>query len=67
FFQRVELTNGRDGEEILPILYDDNYVTVFPGETLDVESTYDAKGRGANQPWLRVEGYNTPKEISPIQ
>ena len=67
FFQRVELTNGRDGEEILPILYDDNYVTVFPGETVDVESTYDAQGRGANQPWLRVEGYNTPKEISPIQ
>ena len=26
----------RDGDEILPIEYSDNYVTVFPGETVEV-------------------------------
>ncbi len=67
FFERVEVTNGKDGAEILPTLYDDNYVTVFPGETVNVVNTYDPKARGAGQPWLRVEGYNTPKEISAIQ
>lgn len=31
FFERAEVMSSRDGDEILPIEYDDNYVTVFPG------------------------------------
>ena len=29
-----------DGEEILPITYDDNYITVFPHETRTIEATF---------------------------
>ena len=29
--ERAEITPDRNGDEILPIEYDDNYVTVFPG------------------------------------
>ena len=32
FFVRAEVTQGADGNEILPITYDDNYITVFPHE-----------------------------------
>ncbi|MDP9167990.1 MAG: glycoside hydrolase, partial [Actinomycetota bacterium] len=39
FFERAEVTSTRDGDEILPITYDDNYVTVFPGETVDVKAS----------------------------
>ncbi len=38
FFERAEVTPSRDGEEILPIEYSDNYVTVFPGETTVVRA-----------------------------
>ncbi len=31
FFERAEITTTRDGDEILPIEYTDNYVTVYPG------------------------------------
>ncbi len=38
FFERVEVSSARDADEILPIEYSDNYVTVFPGETVDVDA-----------------------------
>src|SRR5882724_539161 len=40
FFVRVEVTRGTDGAEILPITYDDNYITVFPHETWTIEATF---------------------------
>src|ERR1700730_9723807 len=36
FFERAELTSTPNGDEILPIEYSDNYVTVFPGETVEL-------------------------------
>ncbi len=30
FFERAKISIKRDGTEILPIEYDDNYITVFP-------------------------------------
>lgn len=67
FFERWVITKGKDGEEILPILYSDNYVTLFPGESVQLSSTYDHALIGKSQPWLRLEGYNTIKEIDQIQ
>src|ERR1022692_4889817 len=32
FFERATLSAALDGNEILPIEYDDNYITIFPGE-----------------------------------
>jgi exo-1,4-beta-D-glucosaminidase len=58
FFERAEVTSDRDGDEILPIEYSDNYVTVFPGETVDLEAVVPSPLATAN--WVRVTGYNTP-------
>ena len=67
FFERVEVTSGRGGNEILPILYDDNYVTVFPGETVHISAQYDHEVSGKSLPWLKLEGFNTTTELAPIQ
>ncbi len=64
FFQRVELTSTHDGDEILPIEYSDNYVTVFPGETVDVEGVVPTGGVDAD--FARVTGYNTPATLVPV-
>jgi len=40
FFLRAEVTKGTDGEEILPIVYDDNYISVFPHESRTVTATF---------------------------
>jgi len=47
---------ARDGDEILPIQYDDNYITVFPEETAEIHAVLP---QGAKAGWARIEGYNT--------
>ena len=57
----------RDGDEILPIEYDDNYVTVFPGETVDVRAAVPRRsGAPVSADWVRVTGYNTPPVVVPV-
>jgi exo-1,4-beta-D-glucosaminidase len=64
FFERAEVTSTRDGDEVLPITYDDNYVTVFPGETVDVRATVPSGSAPAD--WVRVTGYNTAPVVVPV-
>ena len=64
FFERSELLSTPDGDEILPIQYDDNYVTVFPGETVEVHGVIPTTGQTAK--WVRVSGYNTDPIAVPI-
>jgi len=67
FFVRAEITAGRDGNEILPITYDNNYVTVFPGETVVMHGHIEKADMRRDQPWLRVEGVNAPKVLAAIR
>jgi exo-1,4-beta-D-glucosaminidase len=60
FFERAELTSTADGDEILPVEYSDNYVTVFPGETVEVQGQ---PWSGVSANWVRVTGYNTPPAV----
>lgn len=57
FFERAELTSDHDGDEILPIQYTDNYVTVYPGETVHIDGLVPKSGGIAH--WVRVGGYNS--------
>ena len=43
FFSRVSLIDDKTGERILPAFYDDNYVSVLPGETIKVKVDYNNK------------------------
>jgi len=66
FFERVEVTQGKDGDEVLPILYSTNYVTVFPGESVTISGHFRASELSRKQPWLRLEGWNTSKEVTQL-
>jgi exo-1,4-beta-D-glucosaminidase len=67
FFVRAEVTHGADGNEILPITYDDNYITVFPHEIRTIVARFAAvpggSAPGGPGPALRVEGYNVAKQV----
>jgi exo-1,4-beta-D-glucosaminidase len=63
FFERAELVATPAGDEILPVEYSDNYVTVFPGETVELQGQ-PWTGVAAN--WVRVTGYNTPPQLVAI-
>jgi exo-1,4-beta-D-glucosaminidase len=64
FFERATISAKRDGNEILPIIYDDNYVTVFPGETTEIHGSVQ---KDTKPHWAKLEGYNTPAISVPIK
>ncbi|AFM17640.1 beta-galactosidase/beta-glucuronidase [Mycolicibacterium chubuense NBB4] len=65
FFERAEILSTPDGDEILPVEYSDNYVTVFGGETVEIRGSALAPGVGAG--WVRVSGYNTAPVVVPVR
>lgn len=46
-----------DGKRILPIEYGNKYITIYPGETMEIHGTI---WKDANPRWVRIEGVNTP-------
>jgi exo-1,4-beta-D-glucosaminidase len=63
FFVRLEITRGPDGEEVLPIRYDDNYITVFPRESRSLEAVFDSSLLEGRPPALRIDGFNLPRKF----
>ncbi len=65
FFNRAEVMSTKDGDEILPIEYTDNYVTVFPGETVELGAVVP-RGSGPAD-WVRVSGYNSAPVVVGVE
>jgi exo-1,4-beta-D-glucosaminidase len=63
FFTRVEIIKGNDGEEVVPITYTDNYITLFPGESKIITGTFIISDLSGQVPYIRIEGFNVLKLI----
>jgi exo-1,4-beta-D-glucosaminidase len=50
--------DGREEAEILPVLWEDNYFPLLPGEKRTVAATYKAAYGGKRPPAVQVEGWN---------
>ena len=57
FFLRLRVT-GRDDEEALPVLWEDNYVSLLPGETRALTAKYRVRDLGGAAPHVMVTGWN---------
>lgn len=57
FFLRLQIT-GRGGEETLPVLWEDNYISLLPGETRSVTATYRIRDLRGAPPKVMVTGWN---------
>ena len=62
FFVRLQIERGRDGEEVVPVLWQDNYVTLLPGERRELTATYHLRDLQGAQPSLAVGGWNVAAE-----
>jgi exo-1,4-beta-D-glucosaminidase len=58
FFVRLKIDRGAKGEEVLPVIWEDNYISLLPGERREVTATYGAKVLGSAKPSLEVTGWN---------
>ncbi len=66
FFVRPEVTAGDGGNEVLPVNYTDNYVSLWPGESTTITAVYKTADLGGQAPYLRVRGYNVPTTSIPV-
>jgi exo-1,4-beta-D-glucosaminidase len=58
FQVHLRATKGKDGDDIVPIFWDDNYFSLLPGEEKSVTATYDLNDAGGKPPVLELDGYN---------
>jgi exo-1,4-beta-D-glucosaminidase len=56
FFVHLKVNDRTTGEEILPVIWEDNYFSLLPGEKRDLTATYSLP-RGA-KPVVEVQGWN---------
>jgi exo-1,4-beta-D-glucosaminidase len=58
FFVRLKVTRGAGGEEILPVIWQDNYISLRPGEKREITASYRTAKLGPVQPAVEVSGWN---------
>jgi exo-1,4-beta-D-glucosaminidase len=58
FFVRLKVDKGAKGEEVLPVVWEDNYISLLPGEKREVTATYRAAELGTAKPTVEVTGWN---------
>ncbi len=63
FFMRLQVI-GRGGEEALPVSWEDNYVTLLPGETRVVTANYRVRDLGGAPPQVLVTGWNVRRVVA---
>jgi exo-1,4-beta-D-glucosaminidase len=59
FFVRLKVNKGVKGEEVLPVVWQDNYISLLPGERRELTATYHARELGEAKPTVEVSGWNT--------
>ncbi|MGC2822817.1 MAG: sugar-binding domain-containing protein [Pseudolabrys sp.] len=62
FQVRLAVEAAKPGEEILPVLWDDNYVSLLPGEERTVEARFPSKHSIGLHPTLKISGWNIEPE-----
>ena len=58
FFLRAEVARRPDGDELVPVRWSDNYVTLVPGEARELVARYPAKAIAGGGLLVRVVGGN---------
>lgn len=62
-FQHVSIRHGAHGDLALPIVWNDNDVTLWPGESIVLTARYASQGTAT--PVIEVSGWNVPAQSVP--
>lgn len=58
FLTRLRLLKTKDGPEVLPVYWEDNYLSLLPGEKREVGVRVRKSDLGNAKPILAIDGYN---------
>jgi exo-1,4-beta-D-glucosaminidase len=59
FGVHLKVKSGADGDEVLPVLWEDNYFALLPGETRQVTATYSPSEMGSAKPVVEAAAWNS--------
>jgi len=61
FLVHLAIAKGKNGPEITPSFWEDNYFSLFPGETKKVAARFALDDLGGAAPVLKIDGWNVRK------
>ncbi len=64
---RLRLVDKRDDLDVAPVLWEDNYFSLLPGEERIIASSYDASELHGAHPVIQVGGFNIAAGEVPVQ
>lgn len=62
-FVRLKAIRERSGDRILPVIYDDNYITLMPGEQRTIHTEVSHADTRSEHPIIVVSGYNIANDV----
>ena len=57
-FVHLAVKRSNDGEEVLPVLWQDNYFSLLPGEKREITAEYGLSDLHDSKPMVSVDGWN---------
>ena len=66
FMVHLRIAKARDGEDVVPIFWDDNYFSLLPGEKRRVTARFESAKAGGGNLVLTVDGWNVAMASSPL-
>jgi exo-1,4-beta-D-glucosaminidase len=58
FFVHLRALNEKDGTDVLPVIFEDNYLLLAPGESRTIDCSYENKYAGKETAYISVSGWN---------
>jgi exo-1,4-beta-D-glucosaminidase len=59
FFVHLRIKQGSSERDVLPVVWQDNYVSLLPGEFRKIRATYKVKDLANATAFLKVEAWNS--------
>jgi exo-1,4-beta-D-glucosaminidase len=58
FGVRLAVTKGEGGQEVLPSYWEDNYISLLPGERRVLTANFSPEDLGESKPSIQITGWN---------
>ena len=58
FFVHVRVLKEKNADDILPVIFSDNYISLAPGESRTIECSYENNDAGSGTPYILTTAWN---------
>jgi exo-1,4-beta-D-glucosaminidase len=62
FMVHLRVAHGARGQDIAPVFWEDNYVSIFPGEERTINGSFVARDLDGAEPVIEIDGWNVAPE-----